>query len=89
MVISYPLMLNVANDIIESWLFGKIRLSRLKRRLIENLSRTVLGIITVFLAILANDKLDSFVSMIGAFACIPLAFTLPALFHYRLCALTN
>ena len=46
-------------------------------------------IITIIIAIIANKKLDSFVSMIGAFACIPLAFTLPALFHYRLCASTK
>jgi proton-coupled amino acid transporter len=48
-----------------------------------------MSFIAVLAAILANEKLDSFISLIGAFACIPLAFTLPAFFHYRLCAFTN
>jgi proton-coupled amino acid transporter len=45
-------------------------------------------IFTIIIAVIANEKLDSFVSLVGAFACIPISFTLPAMFHYRLCAFT-
>lgn len=31
LIITYPLMINVANEIIESYLFGKMRLGKNKR----------------------------------------------------------
>jgi amino acid permease len=34
------------------------------------------------------DTLDKLESLNGAFACIPIAFTLPALFHLKLIAKT-
>ena len=45
-------------------------------------------IITVVSAITIDEKLDSFLALLGAIGCIPIAFSLPAIFHYRLCALT-
>ena len=45
--------------------------------------------LTVIVALVADDKLGDFLSLLGAFACIPIAFTLPTLFHYRICAFTR
>jgi len=44
---------------------------------------------TVLVSIGCGDNLDKFLSMLGAFACTPIAFTLPAWFHYRVCATTS
>ncbi len=41
------------------------------------------------LALLVYDKLDKFLSITGALTCTPIAFTLPALFHYKACAETT
>ena len=40
-------------------------------------------------ALVINDKLDRFLSITGALTCTPIAFTLPALFHYKACAETT
>jgi len=46
-------------------------------------------VITVVAAISIGVKLDSFLALLGSVACTPIAFTLPAAFHYRICALTK
>lgn len=89
LIITYPLMLNISNDVIEGWLFGKRRMSNRKRYILENISRSLLAALTVIVALLADDKLGDFLSLLGAFACIPIAFTLPTLFHYRICAFSK
>ena len=43
-------------------------------------------VLCLALAVAANKSLDHFVSIIGSFACIPLAFILPAWFHFDLVA---
>lgn len=53
------------------------------------MSRTFVVLVTVFIALTANKKLDSFLALLGASSCIPIAFILPAVFHYRLCAFTK
>ena len=87
LIITYPLVINISNEIIESYLFNKIRMGSTRRYIYCNISRTIMVAITIFIALVANDKLNNFLSLLGAVACIPVAYTLPALFHYRICAL--
>jgi amino acid permease len=44
---------------------------------------------TVSIAIIFQDKIGSFLSLLGALACTPIAYTIPTLFHYRLCSYTK
>ena len=44
---------------------------------------------TIVIAITIDEKLDSFLALLGAIGCIPISFSLPALFHYRICLLTK
>ena len=40
----------------------------------------------IVVTLLVGEKIDIILAFFGGFACIPIAFTLPSLFHYRLCA---
>jgi proton-coupled amino acid transporter len=44
---------------------------------------------TVIISLALGQKLTEFLSLLGGLACTPIAFTLPALFHYKLCAETK
>ena len=55
----------------------------------KNNSRTLLVFGTVCLTIMLGDKLDKFLSILGALTCTPIAFTFPALFHLKACAETT
>lgn len=48
----------------------------------KNISRTIIVGSSVVVALLVYDKLDRFLSITGALTCTPIAFILPALFHY-------
>ena len=43
----------------------------------------------VVLTVLLKQKLDKFLSILGALTCTPIAFTFPAVFHYKACAETT
>ena len=60
-----------------------------KRYWLRNLFRALLVLFTVIVALWLGDKLDKFLSLLGGIACIPITFTLPALFHYKLVAKTD
>jgi len=53
------------------------------------LTRTLLVGIAVGLTIGIGEKLNKFLSIAGALTCSPIAFTFPALFHYKSCAETT
>ena len=44
---------------------------------------------SVALALILWDSLTKFLSVTGALTCTPIAFILPALFHYKACAETK
>ena len=48
----------------------------------KNLSRTIIVGSSCVIALLIYDKLDRFLSVTGSLTCTPIAFILPALFHY-------
>ena len=45
--------------------------------------------LTVGISLSMGDNLDKFLSLLGAVACTPIAFTLPTMFHYKLVAKTK
>jgi amino acid permease len=54
----------------------------------KNATRTALVALTVVITILLGEKLDQFLSIIGSLFCTPIAFTFPAMFHLKACAVT-
>ena len=81
LVFSYPLVIHPANIVIEDWLFKGWPKTR-TRQMSKNISRTIIVGSSVVVALLVYDKLDRFLSITGALTCTPIAFILPALFHY-------
>ena len=85
LVFSYPLVIHPANIVIESYLFGTWPKTR-KRQMSKNVSRTIIVVVSCVVALLVYDKLDKLLSVTGALTCTPIAFTFPALFHWKACA---
>ena len=56
--------------------------------MMKNLSRTIIVASSCVVALLIYDKLDRFLSITGSLTCTPIAFILPALFHYGGVAVT-
>lgn len=81
---SVPLQLFPALRIIETGLFprGSGKESNVVKWK-KNAFRSGLVLFFLSVAFLGSDSLDNFVSMIGAFACVPLCFIYPALFHWK------
>ena len=46
-------------------------------------------IFTIVFSLWMGPMLDQFLSLLGGLACTPIAFTLPTLFHFKLCAETK
>lgn len=88
LVFSYPLIIHPANNVLESYLFGTWPKSK-KRMWSKNLTRTIIVFVSCVIAIAVWENLDKFLSLVGALTCTPIAFTLPAMFHYRASAKTK
>ena len=81
---SYPLMLSPAINLIESFIFNAETKPTTGRFWLQNGVRTLLVIVTITLALCVYNYITVFIEVISAATCSPLAFTLPALFHYKL-----
>ena len=88
LIFSYPLVINPANLVIESYLFKKMPEGPKKKWSI-NFSRAVMVLGTILCALIIWESLNMFLSVAGALACTPLCFILPAVFHYKACAETK
>lgn len=55
----------------------------------KNMFRASSALVVALIAWVGADSLDRVVSIIGSFACLPLSFIYPAIFHYRLVARTK
>lgn len=77
-----------AHIIIESYLYKGWPKSK-KRMMTKNVSRTITIIILTVFTIALRKKIDKFLSLLGAVACTPIAFILPASFHLKACANTT
>ncbi|CAK4121080.1 unnamed protein product [Aphanomyces euteiches] len=80
-LLSYPLFLFPAVKIIEDLLQLPRRSSGQKVQ--KNFVRAVIVIITVMIAYFGQQRLDLFVSIVGAFCCVPLSFVYPPLFYQK------
>ena len=82
---TYPMQLTPAVTLIEAFIFDPKSPPTKQRYWMQNLIRTLLVAFTITLAILVYPYISLFIEVIAAATCCPLAFTLPALFHYQLC----
>jgi proton-coupled amino acid transporter len=81
------LVIYPANIIVESYLYAGWEKTK-KRQMCKNFTRGLLIAFTIVLALIVYNKLESFLSIIGSLTCTPIAFILPAMFHYKACATT-
>jgi len=91
-ICTFPITINPCNIIIEnciSSLIDRPSYSRAVRHYLKNLSRFLVCLALVILAVMLAEKLDKFLSLLGALLCAPLALTMPALLHLRLLAKTQ
>jgi len=87
LIISYTLVIYPANMIVESYLYREWPKSK-KRQMCKNFTRALLIIFTIVAALVIYNKLESFLAIVGSLTCTPIAFILPAMFHYKACAET-
>jgi len=82
---SVPLQFFPAVTISEKGLFGPSRSGRnsAKWKWSKNVYRSALLGVCVLISWLGAGDLDKFISLIGSFACIPLCFIYPPLFHLK------
>jgi len=85
LLFSYPLVIHPANIVLESYLFGTWPKSK-ARQMGKNVSRSIIVFISCVIALLVYEHLDKLLSITGSLTCTPIAFTFPALFHYKVCA---
>lgn len=81
---TYPLQIYPANTIIEGYLYKDMPKSR-KRQMLKNLNRTLMVAFTVIFCLAMGDTIDKFISLLGSLTCTPISFTLPCIFHLKLC----
>ena len=84
---SYPLQLYPVNIIVDNILFMGWEKTP-TRQFCKNISRSIIVALSIIVTIMLGDKLDKFLSILGALTCTPIAFTFPALFHYKSSAKT-
>jgi solute carrier family 36 (proton-coupled amino acid transporter) len=82
LIFSYPLVIYPANMVVESYLFHDWPKTR-KRQMCKNLTRSLMVLVTIVMALAIWDYLDKFLSIAGALFCTPIAFILPAMFHLK------
>eukprot|EP00743_Colponemidia_sp_Colp-15_P005167 GILK01005561.1.p1 GENE.GILK01005561.1~~GILK01005561.1.p1 ORF type:complete len:468 (+),score=51.24 GILK01005561.1:59-1462(+) len=83
LVLTYPLMFFPVVAIVEGMVFAPGPSTSL-RKWKKNAFRVVLVFCTIVISIFGGSNFDNFISLIGSFCCVPLAFIYPALFHLRL-----
>ena len=81
---SYPMQLTPAFDIIESFIWPHDQKATKGQYWAQNVLRAGIVAFTICAALLLYPIITVFIEVIAAATCSPLAFTLPALFHYKL-----
>ena len=81
---SYPMQMTPAVNLIEGFIFDKNSAPTTKRYWQQNAVRACCVIFTIVLALAIYEYISVFIEVVSASTCSPLAFTLPALFHYKL-----
>ncbi|KAG1472547.1 hypothetical protein G6F56_001472 [Rhizopus delemar] len=86
MILTSPFMLYPPLTIIEKALFGK-RSGQVswKVKWLKNGVRSLVPLVCAAISFgVGSSNLDKFVSLVGSFACMPLCFIFPGLFHYKI-----
>ncbi|KAI9266544.1 transmembrane amino acid transporter protein-domain-containing protein [Phascolomyces articulosus] len=91
MILTSPFMLYPALTIIEQALYGKSGLLgersgriNIKWKVVKSFTRSMIAVICAIVSFgVGQDGLDKFVALVGSFACIPLCFIFPGMFHYK------
>lgn len=81
-LLSYPLFLFPAVKIMEEMLGFPKRASG--QKVAKNCFRALAVLVTICVAYFGQDRLDLFVSIVGAFCCVPLSLVYPPLFYLKL-----
>ncbi|OMJ13712.1 Vacuolar amino acid transporter 3 [Smittium culicis] len=79
---SVPLQLFPAIRILETKIFTRSGKRNCAIKWQKNTFRLGLCLFVAASSTFVSEKLDEFVSIIGSFACVPLAFIYPSIFHY-------
>ncbi|KAJ3099196.1 neutral amino acid transporter [Phlyctochytrium planicorne] len=84
-MLSFPLTVYPSIRIIEAGLFG-VRDGKhsMLVKWEKNGFRALFVGLLAYIAYAGSNNLDKFVSLVGCFACVPLSFIYPALFHYHI-----
>jgi proton-coupled amino acid transporter len=88
LITSYPLQMFPVHNIIENILYVGWPKSK-KRQWCKNFTRTLMVLATCLFTKMLGERVDKFMSILGALSCTPVAFSLPAIFHYKACAKTT
>ena len=80
---TFPLQL-FPSFLVEAYIFGPCDLPVWPRKILKNIFRTCLVILTCFVAIYAGKAFDHFVSVCGAVGSIPLGLVLHTVLHLYL-----
>ena len=82
-IFSYPLYIIVTNQIIESFIFKKMKNSEL-RKWLKNLSRTIITILAVLIAVTFYHKLPKILALSGIILGAVIVLILPPLIHNKI-----
>ncbi|KAI9226854.1 MAG: transmembrane amino acid transporter protein-domain-containing protein [Piptocephalis tieghemiana] len=84
-IFSVPLQMFPAIVILEKGSFGPSRSGRvsMKWKWSKNLFRACLVGVCILISAVGSSNLDIFISLVGSFACIPLCFLYPPIFHLK------
>ncbi|GMK53645.1 hypothetical protein CspeluHIS016_0102310 [Cutaneotrichosporon spelunceum] len=88
-LLSIPLQLFPAVRIMETGLFSRSGKNNRRVKWQKNIFRACTVVFCSLLSWVGSAELDKFVSLVGAFACLPLCFIYPPLLHLRGCATTR
>lgn len=88
LTLGYPLCIYPTNVILESYVFKSLKKDSALKNNLKNISRSMVVAAAVVLAVVLAEKLDKFLSILGALLCAPIAFTVPALCHFVVLAKT-
>jgi len=88
LLFTFPLVIYPSVIIFDNYLFAGMGKTK-TRQLLKNINRAVVVLLCIALTLLLGQKLDKFLSILGALTCTPIAFIFPALFHYKAAAETT
>ncbi|CAO3589379.1 unnamed protein product [Absidia cylindrospora] len=87
MILTSPFMLYPPLNIIERGIFGKNRSGRLdwKYKWGKNIVRAIVPTVCAAVSYgVGSGGLDKFVALVGSLCCMPLCFTFPGMFHFKI-----